>query len=112
MAQESLPGYRKLPDYDRSAFWRASVYTDGSFFHFSDGLAHRKGKLMFQKLFGLKEKGTTVKTELLAGLTTFLTMAYILAVNPGILSDGGVPFQAAFLATAWFSLIAVLDDRT
>lgn len=55
---------------------------------------------MFEKLFGLKEKGSNVKTELLAGLTTFLTMAYILAVNPGILSEGGVPFQAAFLATA------------
>jgi len=55
---------------------------------------------MFDKFFRISEKGSTVKTELLAGLTTFLTMAYILAVNPGIMSDGGMPFAGAFLATA------------
>lgn len=55
---------------------------------------------MFDKFFRISEKGSTVKTELLAGLTTFLTMAYILAVNPGILSESGMPFAGAFLATA------------
>ncbi len=55
---------------------------------------------MLEKMFHLSEKGTNVKTEILAGVTTFLTMAYILAVNPGILSDSGIPFEAAFLATA------------
>ena len=40
---------------------------------------------MLEKIFKLKEKGTTVKTEVLAGVTTFLAMAYILAVNPSIL---------------------------
>ena len=55
---------------------------------------------MFDKFFRITEKGSTVKTELLAGLTTFLTMAYILAVNPGIMSEAGMPFAGAFLATA------------
>ena len=41
---------------------------------------------MFEKMFKLKENNTTVKTEVVAGLTTFMTMAYILALNPAILS--------------------------
>lgn len=61
---------------------------------------------MLEKLFKLSEKGTTVKTELLAGLTTFLTMAYILAVNPAVLGEGGVPIESAFLATALSAAIA------
>jgi len=63
---------------------------------------------MFEKLFELSKKGTTVKTELLAGLTTFLTMAYILPVNAGILSDSGMPFAAVFLATALSSAFATI----
>ena len=54
---------------------------------------------MFERLFKLKENGTTVRTEILAGLSTFLTMAYIIAVNPGILSETGMPFEAVFVAT-------------
>ena len=50
--------------------------------------------------FKLSERGTDLKTELLAGLTTFLTMAYIIFVNPGILSAAGVPFEGAATATA------------
>ena len=42
---------------------------------------------MLEKIFKLKEKGTTVKTEVIAGITTFLAMAYILAVNPNMLSE-------------------------
>lgn len=60
-------------------------------------------------MFKLKEKGTTVRTEILAGITTFLTMAYILAVNPGLLSSefgAGMPFQAVFLATALSAALA------
>jgi AGZA family xanthine/uracil permease-like MFS transporter len=53
-----------------------------------------------EKLFKLKENGTTVKTELVAGLTTFLSMVYILAVNPSILSDAGMEAGAVFTATA------------
>lgn len=55
---------------------------------------------MLEKLFHLKEHETNVKTEIIAGLTTFLAMAYILAVNPGILGDAGMSFQGVFLATA------------
>ena len=50
--------------------------------------------------FKVKKKGSTVKREMLAGLITFLSMAYILAVNPGILSAAGMDFGAVFLATA------------
>lgn len=59
-----------------------------------------------EKLFHLKEKGTTVKTEIIAGITTFLAMAYILAVNPMILSDAGMNPEAVFMATAVSSAAA------
>jgi AGZA family xanthine/uracil permease-like MFS transporter len=55
---------------------------------------------MLERLFRLQENGTTVRTELEAGLTTFLTMAYILVVNPLILSEAGVPIEGALFATA------------
>ena len=54
---------------------------------------------MGNMMFHLKENGTTVKTELFAGLTTFLTMAYVIIVNPIILSDAGVPLDQVFMAT-------------
>ena len=53
-----------------------------------------------EKFFKLKENGTNVKTEILAGLTTFMTMVYILAVNPGLLSQAGMDFGGVFTATA------------
>ena len=59
-----------------------------------------------EKLFQLQQRGTTVRRELLAGLTTFLTMAYILAVNPGMLSLTGMPIGGVFTATALSSAIA------
>ena len=49
---------------------------------------------MLEKLFKLKENNTNVKTEVIAGVTTFMTMAYILAVNPSILSASGMDSQA------------------
>jgi AGZA family xanthine/uracil permease-like MFS transporter len=52
-----------------------------------------------ERLFKLQEHGTDVRTELLAGLTTFLTMAYIIFVNPTILADAGMPKEAVFVAT-------------
>ena len=61
-----------------------------------------------EKFFKLKERGTDVKTEIMAGLTTFMTMAYILAVNPGILSASGMEFGKIFAATAITSAIATL----
>ena len=54
---------------------------------------------MLERLFGLKSHGTTVRTELVAGLTTFLTMAYIVVVNPTILGDAGMPVGAVAVAT-------------
>ena len=54
---------------------------------------------MLEKLFNLNASGTDVRTEILAGVSTFLTMAYIIAVNPGILSETGMPFDAVFVAT-------------
>jgi len=54
---------------------------------------------MLEKLFGLKAHGTTVRTEALAGATTFLTMAYIIVVNPAILSEAGLPVAAVAAAT-------------
>jgi len=61
-----------------------------------------------EKFFKLKEHNTTVKTEIIAGITTFMTMGYILVVNPGILSTTGMPFDAVFTATALASIIATL----
>ncbi|WP_372632436.1 NCS2 family permease [Cohnella sp.] len=53
-----------------------------------------------ESFFKLKELGTNVRTEIMAGITTFMTMAYILVVNPGILSGAGLSFTSVFLATA------------
>ena len=60
---------------------------------------------MLEKLFQLKEHGTTVRTEVIAGLTTFLTMAYILAVNPNILGTV-MDRSGVFVATALASALA------
>jgi AGZA family xanthine/uracil permease-like MFS transporter len=54
---------------------------------------------ILDRFFGLSEKGTTVQRELLAGLTTFVTMAYIIIVNPKILEAAGIPFGASMVAT-------------
>ncbi|HOD93649.1 MAG TPA: NCS2 family permease [Clostridia bacterium] len=59
-------------------------------------------------MFKLKENGTKVSTEILAGLTTFVTMAYIIAVNPGILSQAGMEWGAVFLATIIAAIIGTL----
>lgn len=63
---------------------------------------------MLEKLFKLQENGTDVKTEILAGITTFMTMAYILAVNPSILAAAGMDQGAVFTATALAALIGTL----
>ena len=60
---------------------------------------------MLEKYFKLSENGTDVKTELVAGLTTFMTMAYILAVNPSILSASGMDTNAILIATALSAFI-------
>ena len=60
---------------------------------------------MLEKLFKLKDHNTTVKTEITAGITTFMTMAYILAVNPSILSEAGMNANAVLIATCIASFI-------
>lgn len=54
---------------------------------------------MIQRFFKLKEHGTTIRTEVIAGITTFLAMAYIVVVNPAILVDAGMPFPGVLFAT-------------
>ena len=60
------------------------------------------------KSFRFKENNTNVSTEIMAGVTTFFAMSYILFVNPTILSASGMPFQAVFLATIIASIIGTL----
>ncbi len=59
-------------------------------------------------MFNLKKNGTTVRTEIMAGLTTFFAMSYILFVNPNILGESGMPWGAVFLATIISSVIGTL----
>lgn len=63
---------------------------------------------LLKKLFGFDAKKTTVRTEIMAGITTFLAMAYILAVNPNILSDTGMDKGALFTTTALIAGIATI----
>ncbi len=56
---------------------------------------------LLEKLFKLSEKKTNVRTEIIAGLTTFIAMAYIIFVNPSILTNAGIPKEAAVAATIW-----------
>lgn len=61
-----------------------------------------------EKLFHINERGSSISKEIIGGVTTFLAMAYILAVNPGILSASGMEFNAVFTATAVSACIATL----
>ena len=63
---------------------------------------------MLERFFGLAERGADVRTEVTAGVTTFLTMAYIAFVNPQILSDAGMPFDAVFVATCLAAAFSTL----
>ena len=69
---------------------------------------NKKTEVIMEKFFNLTENNTTMKTEVLAGVTTFMTMAYILIVNPLILKDAGMDFGAVFTATALSSFAATL----
>ena len=62
------------------------------------------------KFFKLKENGTNVSTEFLAGLTTFFAMSYIIFVNPNILSKTGMPFQAVFLINDYCNSCQHISD--
>ncbi|MBR0393485.1 MAG: NCS2 family permease, partial [Alistipes sp.] len=63
---------------------------------------------MLQRLFGFDPKTMNIRTEVMAGITTFLTMAYILAVNPNILSETGMDKGALFTSTVLISAVATL----
>ena len=63
---------------------------------------------MLERLFGLKARGTSVRTEVTAGITTFLTMAYIVAVNPGILGQAGMPMAGVAAATCLSAGVACI----
>ncbi len=81
-----------------------------------DALHTRKGYCMFENLFKLKEHGTNVRTEVFAGVTTFMTMAYIIVVNPNILSAAGIDLPegvamdwgGVFVATILAAIIGTL----
>ena len=66
---------------------------------------------MLEKFFKLSENHTDAKTEILAGITTFMTMAYILAVNPSIMAATGMDSGAVFTATALAAFIDALSAR-
>src|SRR5574344_1273261 len=75
----------------------------------AENLKTKKGPTCgLDKFFHITERKSDIKTEIMAGVTTFLTMAYILAVNPGILSVAGMDFSKVFAATAISSAIATL----
>ena len=61
-----------------------------------------------ERFFKLSEKGTTVRTEVIAGFTTFIALAYIMFVNPNILADAGVPKEAAVASTIWIAALSTL----
>ena len=63
---------------------------------------------MLENFFKFKENNTDLKTEILAGITTFLAIAYILGVNPTMLAEGGMPASGVFFATAISSGIACI----
>lgn len=60
------------------------------------------------RFFKLREKNTTVKTEVLAGLTTFIALAYIIFVNPNILSEAGIPKEAGIASTIWIAALSTM----
>lgn len=63
---------------------------------------------MLEKLFKIREAKSSVKTEVIAGITTFMTMAYILAVNPDLLSQAGIPKGGVFVATCLAAVVGTL----
>ena len=63
---------------------------------------------MVSQFFKLQQHGVSIRSELFAGLSTFLTMAFIIAVNPAILSDAGIDFGAAFVATIFATMLGTL----
>lgn len=65
-------------------------------------------RCVLDRFFGLSAKNTTVRTEIIAGLTTFVAMAYIIFVNPSILEAAGIPHEAAIAATIWTAALCTI----
>lgn len=63
---------------------------------------------ILEKIFKIKAKGSSVRTEIIAGITTFVALSYIIFVNPNILSQAGIPQEAAFASTVWAAAICSL----
>lgn len=63
---------------------------------------------VLERLFKIREKGSTVRTELLGGVTTFVAVSYIIFVNPSILADAGIPKEAAIASTIWAAALTTL----
>jgi AGZA family xanthine/uracil permease-like MFS transporter len=68
-----------------------------------------KKENIIERIFKLEENKTDIKTEVLAGITTFMTMAYIIFVNPAILSEAGMPYNGVFIATIVSSILGTLS---
>ncbi|AAS96586.1 MAG TPA: NCS2 family permease [Desulfovibrio sp.] len=63
---------------------------------------------VLERLFRIREKGSTVRTEILGGITTFVAVSYIIFVNPSILADAGIPKEAAIASTIWAATATTL----
>ena len=61
-----------------------------------------------ERYFKIREKGSSVRTEILAGITTFIALAYIIFVNPNILSEAGIPKEAAIASTIWIAALSTM----
>src|SRR5215471_8525250 len=72
------------------------------------GSVYVQGSSLLERFFRLKENQTSVRAEFLGGLTTFITMAYIIVVNPQILSKAGMPVEGVVFATCLSSAVATL----
>lgn len=72
------------------------------------GLPPASNANLLERLFKLSARNTNVKTEILAGITSFMTMSYIIFVNPIILADAGIPKEAALAATIYASVFCTL----
>jgi len=81
---------------------------ESQFAHYSDPIVIREEWLLLERIFHLSDNETTVRRELLAGLTTFATMAYVVVVNPRILSEAGMPVEGVLFATCVSSALATL----
>src|SRR6202451_1004111 len=90
----------------RTAWFDTASHAAYSGAHFSRPT--REKTRVFERIFHLKDNQTTVRRELLAGLTTFMTMAYVVVVNPRILAEAGMPVEGVLFATCISAALATL----